>query len=306
MNDQTNSGTNSGENRLLSEEEVAKMLNELDTPEIPTEVTERISHAIAAEAPFRTTTAATATQDSTGADTSNTSETPAGGNAAAAANEPMSEPVSLDAERTERSRRQTVLGAIAGIAAVGVLGVIGFQVVNSPNNNDLNASRATANNDRQAAQPNQLAYPKTPVIVSGTVFNQSTLKAQVEHQLPKWKQAQARVEASPEAVRDVNLDGRIDGAGDQSSPHAIAASQLRQRLGDCLSNLQRDTVTPLVVDLAQLRTRANVNLQPVAVVALPYPTDSVQNAPEYQVYFMSPNCSRENTPVLAQVTVPNN
>lgn len=287
MNDQVNENENPGFEPdpvpgQMSEEQITDLLGQLNTPPIPTEVAERISHALAAEAPLAgTRTAAKPTP-----------------------------PTSLDEKRAERSQRSglrsNILGAIAGVAAVGVLGIVGLQVLDNKNSNEL------ATSDGQSSSPsatwqhdNGVAYASTPVLSTGTTYSQASLDSQVQQQLPKWKRAQAQVQANPAAIHDIDLDGVRDAVQGKSSARVLAAHQMRERLSDCLASLNRENSTPLVVDMAELRNESNTDLQNVAVVALPQDSVPVQQSDKYEVYFMGVNCNRDATQVMAQLTVPN-
>lgn len=273
------------------EREIVRLLGNLEDPAIPVAVSERISHAIAAEVGAREALAAANTTGDDEPSLANTTGADQGGTVH---------------ELAPRRRTSTKLfGALAGVAAVAIIGVIGVNVLNGDNSNDIVAGD---NPTPSAGSAESRALSATPVVVTGTTYKNRTLHDQVQSQLQQWKAVSQRVQASPELLADIDLDGLADPTSEPGARQvAESVQELRQRLPECLAGVDQAGAKPLVVDMAKFQESPADNAQRVAVVAIPKFQDESQNPATYNgpydVYVLGVDCGRAEPHLMAFTTV---
>lgn len=291
----------------MDEQEIQDLLGNLETPEMPTALVERINYALAAEAVARQNQL----QDPLPISDLASSQTNI-------ANPPVNNylPDALASIPQQRSSRPArILGIVAAVAAVGVFGLAGVQIFNASHPEDTALATNIPTNQQQLAEGSTKtksssnattsANKSVPVVASGTSFVRPQLREQVREQIPKWKFAYRLAQEDTDNAQDVNLDGAPDSKTEIGSKVKQEVTTLRGRLSSCLSSIDSGDEEPLIVDIAELSDSLTEPAQDVAVIAFPKGGTDSQDPASYKVYFVGASCDENSADVLAQLTVAN-
>lgn len=265
------------------EQEIRELLASLDAPTLPTVFSERIEYALAVESENREHQRV----------------------------HPLvsAPPPDELQERRRIMRPGRILGGIAGIAAVGLFAVVGLQTIQ------------TANSDQE------LVAKSFPVVLTGTTYQTADLDSQIKKQLPQLKQltseyssnstnspassdlATQSTQSQPSSVQSPTdqaqekqiLAKDLDAMANDEIMMETVASNVRNRIPECLDSIDPTDANPIIVDLAKLESEDHQDVEPIAVIALP--VDETVGDEDFEFVLVDINCTKESANIHARLMI---